>query len=497
EAAERVTRAGLALPPELAAPRVRLEVAGGSAKASLQRLALDPAEGRYVAQELEGLTLGAPVALPPGRYLAQVAWGDAPSRRVPVPFVARRGPPQALAVPRPALLARRWGWAEFAYVHPGRTYGGNGGDSQVLDVPVEVAGFYAGRTEVLLEGWYAYRCALGWPPAAQVPTGNKRARADGPLSPGLGRLPVARVSADEVGRYLGWLRAELLRARVPLLLGLPTAEMYARALRGPFRWLFPWGEAFDASFVAPEGALSPARSGPQDRSVFGVYDLVSSVAEFNKPASHLPVGTFSYTGGSFRETWSNIVFSVTGVGLAPRDYRHDLLGFRVYALEGVLPELERDPARCAARRAEALRLAGLTDYLGAIREATAAIDADPLDLEAWLIRGTARLRLSDNWGANFDGCRAVELDPESVDGWSLIALAEDQRGLHASSLEAWDRALALRPRMADSYRMRAHVKAALDDRAGALEDLDQYERLAPAQHPMRDDADRLRAELGD
>ena len=49
-----------------------------------------------------------------------------------------------------------------------------------------------------------------------------------------------------------------------------------------------------------------------------------------------------------------------------------------------------------------------------MRSTPAASDADPLDLEAWLIRGTARLRLSDNWGANFDGCRAVDFNDDGV-----------------------------------------------------------------------------------
>ena len=91
----------------------------------------------------------------------------------------------------------------------------------------------------------------------------------------------------------------------------------------------------------------------------------------------------------------------------------------------------------------------------------------------------------------------MELKPDSGEAWSLVAMAQHERGFHAESLAAWDRAIEIYPKLADSYRMRAHVKAALDDAAGARADLDTFEELAPPQHPMRGDAKALRAKLGE
>jgi len=66
---------------------------------------------------------------------------------------------------------------------------------------------------------------------------------------------------------------------------LPTREQWMRAFRGDNDWLFPWGDQFDASranvmenpgFTA---STSPVTATPEDKSLFGVFNLVGNVCE--------------------------------------------------------------------------------------------------------------------------------------------------------------------------------------------------------------------------
>ena len=497
EALQRLAAVGVEPLPDLGPPRVRLELdPRPGATVELIGLRLDPEAGRYVQEELGPWAPDGDGDLEAGRYLALVRWADASRHSVPVPFLAKLGPLQEIAVRRPALLGRDWAWGEFAWVLPGPTWSVNGRQSQRLEVKTLVPGFYAARTETPLEAWYAYRCARGWPAAAELSLGGKGFAERAPLPRSKARLPVGFVTSEEVDGFLGWFATEVRRARLPLAVGLPNVGYYARAVRGPFRWSYPWGDLFDDSFVT-HGGLASVGSGRYDCSVFGIRDLVASCYELGRIGQRSAIPRDVVFGATALDSWSTTRAGVLNAGTLQFQDASRYLSFRVYAEEHPLPDITRDPEACAKHRQEALRLAGLTDYLGTIREATAAIDADPLDLEAWLIRATARLRLADNWGANFDAHRAVELKPHSGEAWSLLAMAQYERGFHAESLEAWDRALEIYPTFADSYRMRAHVKAALDDAAGARADLDTFEELAPPQHPMRRDAAALRAKLGE
>ena len=93
-------------------------------------------------------------------------------------------------------------------------------------------------------------------------------------------MPVVGVSLDDARHYAQWLSDRDQRAY-----RLPTYHEWEKAARGPDGRVFPWGDLWDARFVAgPETwdhHLPPTVSlMSTDRSVYGIEDLVGGVREW-------------------------------------------------------------------------------------------------------------------------------------------------------------------------------------------------------------------------
>jgi formylglycine-generating enzyme required for sulfatase activity/tRNA A-37 threonylcarbamoyl transferase component Bud32 len=85
--------------------------------------------------------------------------------------------------------------------------------------------------------------------------------------------PVENVTYLDAAAYAKWAGKQL-----------PTRNQWLRAFRGDTDWLFPWGDAYDATRanVADNGLLSttPVDATPRDESPFKVRNLVGNVSEF-------------------------------------------------------------------------------------------------------------------------------------------------------------------------------------------------------------------------
>jgi len=93
--------------------------------------------------------------------------------------------------------------------------------------------------------------------------------------------PISGVDAAQAEAYARWLGE-----RLELPLRLPTEEEWEKAARGADQRPYPWGDGFDPCLAHTEHSLQgPPRPGPvgawpDDRSVYGVYDLAGGVREW-------------------------------------------------------------------------------------------------------------------------------------------------------------------------------------------------------------------------
>ncbi|MCK6529199.1 bifunctional serine/threonine-protein kinase/formylglycine-generating enzyme family protein [Myxococcota bacterium] len=93
--------------------------------------------------------------------------------------------------------------------------------------------------------------------------------------------PVFGVSWDDARAYCAW-RGD----RDGFAYRLPGDLEWEKAARGPFRWSFPWGDAFDPSFCrmglsrGTTPRSGPSAAFPADVSVYGVQDLAGGVREW-------------------------------------------------------------------------------------------------------------------------------------------------------------------------------------------------------------------------
>ncbi|MEZ6188872.1 MAG: serine/threonine-protein kinase [Planctomycetota bacterium] len=491
-AASVLLEAACPLPDRLAPPSVRCEAAEG-ASIEISQLVVGSA-GKWELRDAQTVEPNVVHPLRVGRYVVTVTTPTEDSFRVPIRV--ERGPCQILSLALLESFARAWLREAFVFVPTGVVHNLPFSErSTPVPLPaMSMNEFLVSPTEATVEEWYSFRCDQGWPDSGVLATGHGDEWPSTPPALPLRRLPATGVTRHNVERYLAWLNHEGARARFSVGFTLPVLQQFLRALRGPFCWRFPWGPEYDQSLRAMGPGLSCVGSVQGDQSVFEVWDLATSVFEMAAEQVSQP-GYKPHVGGHSVSNWLTLAVALDGYSFSEERRQSMWLGFRVYAVGAPLPDLHQDPELCAAKKAEALQLVQLTDYLGTIRVAGEAIDADPLDIQAWQIRAEARRALEDFWGVNFDAHRMVELDPTYVHGWTLMGIAQEQRGKLDRALEAWNKALELAPQATDGYRMRARVKGKLGDVAGALEDLRTFEANAPADFPTRPDAAALRAEL--
>jgi serine/threonine-protein kinase len=131
---------------------------------------------------------------------------------------------------------------------------------------VSVPAFWIDKYEVTNAEYAAFVAEKGWEaPSDWV---DKRPPV------GTERFPVTRIRHKDAEAYASWAGKKL-----------PTHSQWSRAFRSDQNVLFPWGDVFDATKA--NVAENPAFNGltavdatPEDRSRFGVFNLVGNASEY-------------------------------------------------------------------------------------------------------------------------------------------------------------------------------------------------------------------------
>ncbi len=147
------------------------------------------------------------------------------------------------------------------------------------------------------------------------------------------------------------------------------------------------------------------------------------------------------------------------------------------ALASSVRALELDPDEVLARLVRA-RLDELRGGEGGDAARVRALGKDPGDAKGWFARGWARFRMNDVAGAIADAARALELDPRNVRALVLkdSALANLKIEDAGSDVE---RAIELSPSDAAAWNVRAYIRHRRGDAEGAVADYTRSLELEP------------------
>ncbi len=145
-------------------------------------------------------------------------------------------------------------------------------------------------------------------------------------------------------------------------------------------------------------------------------------------------------------------------------------------------------SRCApAHVGLALTALCSLDAPGACVHLERAVAANPLDPQAYLIRGgTARDWPNsgrDAAQAGQDLATATELDPTNAEAWLQLGMWHEHEGRLAEAAAQYDRALALEPTLGAALHRRSGCRLALGQREAAEADFAAW-RAAPSQRPL-------------
>ncbi|MDO8339213.1 MAG: acyltransferase family protein [Candidatus Burarchaeum sp.] len=122
----------------------------------------------------------------------------------------------------------------------------------------------------------------------------------------------------------------------------------------------------------------------------------------------------------------------------------------------------------------------LGDYAGAMGDYDKAIEADPWQLMAYANRGNLKSDMGNYSGAIADYDKAIELKPEVAEFYVVRGISQGRRGNYTGANTDLDVAIGLNHDYAIAYYNRGGTKLMLGDYAGAKADLDKAHALDPA-----------------
>jgi Putative Zn-dependent protease, contains TPR repeats len=150
-------------------------------------------------------------------------------------------------------------------------------------------------------------------------------------------------------------------------------------------------------------------------------------------------------------------------------------------LEELVPILGKDDPKAAAsllgRAGWAWLRAG--DETRAERAYTQALQQQPNDVDLYIDRAFARGEAERYWDAIADLDTALAKDPKRADAYLYRAGANKALANDRQAIADIDRALQLKPNDPDAVLLRGNIKAQIGNIAGAKEDWQLVQRLAP------------------
>jgi tetratricopeptide (TPR) repeat protein len=150
------------------------------------------------------------------------------------------------------------------------------------------------------------------------------------------------------------------------------------------------------------------------------------------------------------------------------------------ALQDLAQVIKISPTAAGYRRVAAFKSGyQMGDAAGALPDAAKAIQLEPNNEENYKLRAGLRVTLKDNDGALKDYDKAVQLN-SSVENYKARASfkADTLKDLDGAVTDA-SKAIQLFARNKDLFKFRAELKAKAGDTQGALQDYEQFVRLAP------------------
>jgi tetratricopeptide (TPR) repeat protein len=144
------------------------------------------------------------------------------------------------------------------------------------------------------------------------------------------------------------------------------------------------------------------------------------------------------------------------------------------------------------------------DLAGAVADFDRAAALDPSRPLAAANRAVVRLLQGDAAGAEADATKAIELGPWRAESYATRGRARAARENLQGALEDYSKAVSIRPDDPDQLQMRGYLRILLvtrdparaaEHRAEAVKDLERALKLAPADWPLRAQAEQALAEL--